>query len=173
MNSTRWKLKNFLVRRPLLAYFVLSYMLFWGFLVLVIVIFGMLRIQLDALPAWTMPTIVTIGSWMPNLAAVTVTGVLAGRKGIRQILGKFFAYQIAVRWHFVAPFPFALTLVAAGLYRLAAGSSLGNIGLSVDFWVGLLILNLFQGATGEEAGWWGFALPSSRKPMVWLRQVVP
>ena len=160
MNSTRWKLKNFLVCRPLLAYFVLSYMLFWGFLVLVIVIFGMLRIQLDALPAWTMPTIVTIGSWMPNLAAVTVTGVLAGRKGIRQILGKFFAYQIAVRWHFVAPFPFALTLVAAGLYRLAAGSSLGNIGLSVDFWVGLLILNLFQGATGEEAGWWGFALPS-------------
>jgi hypothetical protein len=38
---------------------------------------------------------------MPNLAAVTVTGVLAGREGIRLLLGKFFAYRIAVRWYLV------------------------------------------------------------------------
>ena len=33
------------------------------------------------------------------------------------------------------------------------------MGLSVGFWAGLIILNLLQGATGEEAGWRGFALP--------------
>ena len=38
--------------RPLLAYFVLSYAFFWEFLVLIIVILGMLRLQPDALPAW-------------------------------------------------------------------------------------------------------------------------
>ena len=79
-----------IVRRPLLAYFVLSYTFFWGFLVLISVILGMLRLQPDALPAWAMPIIVILGSWMPNLAAVTVTGVLSGREGIkattRQIL---------------------------------------------------------------------------------------
>jgi uncharacterized protein len=138
---------------------VLSYTFFWGFLALIIVILAILRLKPDALPAWMMPIIVTIGSWMPNLAAVTVTGILAGRKDIRQLLGKFFAYRIPVRWYFVALFPFILTFVVAGLYRLAGGTAPGNKGLSGGVWVGLITLNLFQGATGEEAGWRGFALP--------------
>lgn len=124
-----------------------------------IAILGQLGLQPDTLPAWMLPIIVILGSWMPNLAAVTVTGVLAGREGIRQLLGKFFAYRIAVRWYFVALFPFPLALAAAGLYRVAGGDAPGNMGLSVGFWAGLIILNLLQGATGEEAGWRGFALP--------------
>jgi membrane protease YdiL (CAAX protease family) len=159
MKSTERKSNNLIVRRPLLAYFVLSYAFFWGFLVLIVVILGMLRLQPDALPAWAMPIIGILGSWMPNLAAVTVTGVLAGRKGIRQLLSKFFTYRIAIRWYFIALIPFPLAFVAAGLYRLAGGAAPGNMGLSVGFWAGLIILNLLQGATGEEAGWRGFALP--------------
>jgi uncharacterized protein len=159
VKSTDGKSNNLIVRSPLLAYFVLSYTFFWGFLVLVIVILDMLRMQPDALPAWAMSIIVILGSWMPNLAAVTVTGVLAGRAGIRQLLGKFFAYRIATRWYLAALFPFALAFVAVGVYRLAGGTAPGNKGLSVVFWAGLIILNLFQGATGEEAGWRGFALP--------------
>jgi membrane protease YdiL (CAAX protease family) len=120
---------------------------------------GMLRLQPDALPVWAMPIIVILGSWMPNLAAVTVTGVLAGREGIRQLLGKFFDHRIAVRWYLAALFPFPLAFVAVGLYRLASGTTPGNMGLSVGYWVGLITLNLLQGATGEEAGWRGFALP--------------
>jgi uncharacterized protein len=154
-----WKSNNFIVCRPLLAYFVLSYTFFWGFLVLIIVILGILPLQPDVLPAWAMPIISILGSWMPNLAAVIVTGVLAGHEGIRQLLSKFFTYRIAVRWYFIALFPFLLAFVAAGLYRLAGGAAPGNMGLSVGFWAGLITLNLLQGATGEEAGWRGFALP--------------
>jgi membrane protease YdiL (CAAX protease family) len=159
LRITSLKSNNFIVCRPLLAYFVLSYAFFWGFLVLIIVILSMLQLQPDTLPAWAMPIIGILGSWMPNLAAVTVTGVLTGREGVRQLLGRFFAYQIAVRWYLVALFPFPLALVGAGLYRLAGGAAPGNMGLSVGFWAGLIILNLLQGATGEEAGWRGFALP--------------
>lgn len=159
MNSTDKKSNSFIVRRPLLAYFVLSYTFFWGFLVLISVVLGMLRLQPDALPAWGMSIMVILGSWMPNLAAVTVTGVLAGREGIRQLLGKFFDHRITVRWNLAALFPFPLAFVAASLYRLAGGTAPENTGLSVAFWAGLIILNLLQGATGEEAGWRGFALP--------------
>ena len=56
MNSTERTSNSFIVRRPLLAYFVFSYTFFWGFLVLIIVFLGMLRLQPDALPAWAMPT---------------------------------------------------------------------------------------------------------------------
>ena len=52
-----------------------------------------------------------------------------------------------------------MAFVAVGLYRLAGETAARNMGLSVGFWVGLIILNLLQGATGEEAGWRGFALP--------------
>jgi CAAX protease family protein len=159
VNSTERKSSNFIVRRPLLAFFVFSYSFFWGFLVLIIAILGILRLQPDALPAWAMPIIGILGSWMPNLAAVTVTSVLGGREGIRQLLGKFLAYRIAIRWYLVALIPFPLAFAAAGLYRLAGGAVLGNMGLSMGFWAGLIILNLMQGATGEEAGWRGFALP--------------
>jgi len=116
-----------------LAFFVLSYTFFWGYLALIIGILGMLRLQPDAVPAWAMPIIVILGSWMPNLAAVTVTGVLAGREGIRQLLSKFFTTRIAVHWNFIALFPFPLAFVAAGLYRLAGGAAPGNMGLSVGF----------------------------------------
>ena len=133
MNSTQRKSNNFIVRRPLLAYFVLSYTFFWGFLALIIVILGMLRLQPDALPAWAMPIIGILGSWMPNLAAVTVTGVLAGRDGIRQLLGKFFAFRIALRWYFVALIPFPLAFVAAGLYRLAGGAASWEYGFITGF----------------------------------------
>src|SRR5512141_688748 len=104
MNSTDRKSNNFIVRRPLLAYFVLSYTFFWGFLFLIVVILAMLRLQPDALPAWVMLIIGILGSWMPNLAAVTVTGVLAGREGIRQLLGKFFDHRIAIQWYLAALF---------------------------------------------------------------------
>jgi hypothetical protein len=103
-NSSKQKSSTFIICKPLLAYFGFSYTFFWGFLVLIIVILGMLRSPPDALPAWAMPIIVILGSWMPNLAAVT--GVLARREGIRQLLGKFLAYRIAVRWYFIALFPF-------------------------------------------------------------------
>lgn len=159
MYSTERKLSNFIIRRPLPAYFLLCYAFFWGFLVPVIVILGMLRLQPEVLPAWAQPIIVIVGSWMPNLAAVIVTGVLAGRDGFRQLLGKFLDYRIAPQWYLVALFPFPLAFVAAGLYRLAGGAAPGNSGLSAGFWAGLIILNLLQGATGEEAGWRGFALP--------------
>ena len=75
MNSPERRSNNFVVRRPLLAYFALSYTFFWGFLALIVAVLGMLRLQPDALPAWAMPIISILGSWMPNLAAVTVTGV--------------------------------------------------------------------------------------------------
>ncbi len=159
MHSTEQKTNNFIVRRPLLAFFVLSYTFFWGFLALIVAILSVLGLQPDALPAWALPIIGILGSWMPNLAAVVVTGVLTGREGIRQLLGKYFAFRIPFRWYFIGLFPFPLAFAAVGLYRLTGGAVPGNMGLSVGFWTGLIILNLLQGATGEEAGWRGFALP--------------
>ncbi len=159
MESTPQRPGHAFFRKPLFAYFVLSYAFFWGFLALIVALLGMLQLPSDAMPAWALSFIVVLGSWTPNLAAVTVTGVLTGREGIRQLLAKFFVYRIAVRWYVVALLPFVLAFGVAGLYRSSAESSPGNAALSLGSIAGLLILNLVQGATGEEAGWRGLALP--------------
>jgi hypothetical protein len=51
VNSTERKSNNFIARRLLLAYFVLSYAFFWGFLALIAITIGMLRLPPNAMPA--------------------------------------------------------------------------------------------------------------------------
>jgi uncharacterized protein len=158
-NSTGQKANNLLVRKPLLAYFVLSYAFFWILLFSTVVFTGLLRIPLATLPGWVMIGISILGSWMPSLAAVIVTEAVEGQAGIKRLLSKYFQFRFGFRWYLVAFLPIPLFFLAGGLFHLLGGAAPGNAGLSIGFWIGLIGLNLFQGATGEEAGWRGFALP--------------
>jgi uncharacterized protein len=158
-NSTQQKANNLLARKPLLAYFVLSYAFFWVFLISIGVVTGAFHIPFTSIPTWVMSAFAIFGSWMPTLAAVIVTGAGEGQEGIKRLLSKFFRFRFGIRWYLAALLPIPLAFLAGGLYRLPGGTAPGNPGLSVGFWSGLIGLNLFQGATGEEAGWRGFALP--------------
>ena len=151
--------KGFLACRPLLAYFVLSYAFFWLALILFIAVVTACGLKMDAVPSWAMPLIQIIGSWMPTLAALIVTGLTEGRDGIKKLLLRFSHFKLPTRWYFAALLPLGLACAAAGIYRLGGGAPSGGMSLSLSFWVGLIAINLFTGATGEEAGWRGFALP--------------
>jgi membrane protease YdiL (CAAX protease family) len=151
--------KSFLARKPLLSYFVLSYAFFWLALILFIVVVTASGVKMDSLPAWAMPLIQITGSWMPTVAALIVTGMTDGRRGIKKMLLKFTHFNLPARWYFAALIPFGLALASAGIYRLVGGATSGGVSLSLSFWIGLIAINLFTGATGEEAGWRGFALP--------------
>ncbi len=101
-----------------------------------------------------------IGSWMPNLAAVTIIGLTIGRAGNRKLLAQYSNLHISARWFLLALAPVPLMFAAAGLYNLFGGKAPGNLtGLSIGFWINLIVMSLLTGATGEEAGWRGFALP--------------
>jgi uncharacterized protein len=158
-NSTQQKANNLLARKPLLAYFVLSYAFFWVFLISIGVVIGALHIPFATIPAWVMSAFVIFGSWMPTLAAVVVTGAGEGQAGIQRLLSKFFQFRFGLRWYLAALLPIPLFFLAGGVFHLLGGTAPGNPGLSTGFWIGLIVLNLIQGATGEETGWRGFALP--------------
>ena len=151
--------KGFLARRPLLSYFVLSYAFFWLALILFIAVVTACGLKMDSVPSWAMPLIQIIGSWMPTLAALIVTGLTEGRHGIKKLLLRFTHFKLPARWYFAALLPLGLACAAAGIYRLGGGAPSGGMSLSLSFWVSLIAINLFTGATGEEAGWRGFALP--------------
>lgn len=151
--------KSFIARKPLLVYFVLNYVFFWLFLALFVVALTIFNLKPETLPPWMMPLVTIIGSWMPTFAAVILTGILEGRDGIGRLFRKFFQFRVAARWYVAALIPFGLASTAAGIYQLAGGSSSGGTSLSLTFWIGLIVVNLLAGPTGEEAGWRGFALP--------------
>ncbi len=151
---------NLFARRPLLMYFVLAYAFFWGFLILVFLILGLLGLSPSVLPGWVFSCFSIIGSWMPNLAAVTVIGLTLGREGNRKLLAKYSNLHIPARWFLIGCAPILLMFVAAGVFNLVGGIAPGNPGgLAVGFLINLIVMSLFTGATGEEGGWRGFALP--------------
>ena len=151
--------KSFIARKPLLMYFVFSYVFFWLFLALFVVALNVFHLKLETIPSWLMPLVTILGSWMPTVASVLVTGTLEGRGGIVRLFRKFIQFKIAVRWYLAALIPFGLVFTAAGIYQLVGDSSSGGTSLSLTFWIGLIVVNLLAGPTGEEAGWRGFALP--------------
>jgi membrane protease YdiL (CAAX protease family) len=160
MNTSARSSFNLFTRWPLLMYFVLAYAFFWGFLILVFLILGLLGLSPSTLPAWVFSCFYIIGSWMPNIAAVTVTGLTEGRAGNRKLLEKYSNVHIPARWFLTALAPIPLMFAAAGLYNLAGGTVPGNQGgQPVGFWISLIVMSLLTGATGEEGGWRGFSLP--------------
>ena len=108
---------NLCSRRPLSAYFVLSYASFWIFLVLAFAVISVMGLAPDSLPAWIGVLFGIIGSWMPNLAAVIVTRAIEGREGVKRLLSKFFQFRVGAIWYLAALIPIPLAFIAAGLCR--------------------------------------------------------
>ena len=99
--------------------------------------------------------------WTPNIAAfIVISIILKEKNGIRKLVGKWGIWKIGIGWYLAALSPFAIALLSTAL-----NISLGNPILGPDMpfsWITLVfwsIVSLITGATGEELGWRGFALP--------------
>jgi uncharacterized protein len=151
---------SIIFRRPLLMYFIFSYTFFWLLLVLFfVIVVGLLKVDMASLPAWLIPLLTIIGSWMPSLAATIVTRTCEGWGGVRMLFAKFSQIHFPARWYLAALIPLVLAIAAAVIYRILGGEPSGGVSLSLAFWVSLFIMTLLTGPTGEEPGWRGFALP--------------
>lgn len=118
-----------------------------------------------------------VGAFGPTLAALVVTGLTRGRRGLRALLGRLLIWRIGLPWYlFVLLWPAAVSLTATGLYVLFGGTApdfahppfleiapLPTELQAVGPWPLMpfvFLQNLLIGsAMGEEIGWRGFALP--------------
>ena len=126
-------------RHPLIAFFVLAYLLTWW-------IYPLLKFS---------PLLGIFGLFGPALAAIIVAAVTEGKPGVKALLSRVVRWRVGLPWYVIAlGLPTVLSLATAGLYYLLGASEFVKVGaLSIFDFV------LFVLVVGEELGWRGYALP--------------
>ena len=149
-------------RHQLMAYFILAYALSWLF-VSPLVAAGLHLITPIVPDAWH-----AFGALGPIVAAFVVTALVAGRRGVRQLLASMGQWRVGLGWWFAAALsPFILFIGSAALLRLV-GQPWPDLGLlAAKFGDSAWLFGAFFAAIvygpGEEPGWRGFALPRLQK----------
>jgi len=151
-------LKAFVKRNPLVSMYFIMFVIAWS--VMVPQALYSQGVISAPLPVW----LEILTGWAPGIAAVIVTFIIAGRAGVRELLGRFRIWRVGAQWYLVAFFLLAVMILGGiGLHVLfggampvipAAGSPLWQI--AVSFVVLILAGFLFN---TEEIAWRGFALP--------------
>ena len=125
-------------KHPLIAFFVLAYLLTWW-------TYPLLKFS---------PLLGIPGLFGPALAAIIMAAVTDGKVGVKALLSRVVLWRVGLRWYVIAlGLPTVLALVTAGLNYLLRSSDIqaGRVGV-LDFVVFVLVV-------GEELGWRGYALP--------------
>jgi len=126
-------------KHPLIAFFVLAYLLTWW-------IYPLLKFS---------PLLGIFGLFGPALAAIIMAAVTAGKAGVKALLHRVVLWRVGLPWYVIAlGLPTVLSLATATLAYL--------IGVAEFIRVGALApieLVLFVFVVGEELGWRGYALP--------------
>lgn len=103
-----------------------------------------------------------LGQFGPVLAAFTVTSIIYGRAGVRDLGARVLRWRVAPRWYLIAlAIPLIFMAVSLAVAFVADGFKLGPFSPKVE-WVYVVPFFLFMAIfTGfaEEPGWRGFALP--------------
>ncbi|MDQ2942334.1 MAG: CPBP family intramembrane metalloprotease [Candidatus Dormibacteraeota bacterium] len=140
-----------LKRHPLIWFVVIAYAWTWIYIVVFLILFP--------IPDFTGNT--TVGDFGPTIGALVMTGILAGRAGIKQFLKRVVQWRVGLVWYGVALVGVPLLYIASILLVPGAATSfkapaLTTVLLYPVFYIVLLAIG---GPLTEEPGWRGFALP--------------
>ena len=156
----------FIVKYPLLLFYIVSYLFSWLFWISGIVLSE--RFTLISQNSSTLFFI--IGSFGPFFSAIFITHISEGKTGIKKLFKRVFNWRVNIRWYFIAVFLFTI------INLLSAFSFVWPLGeVTVDeyyeiifrflmfFPIYFLIAGIIGGPLGEEIGWHGFAVPRLQK----------
>ena len=109
--------------------------------------------------SWTIPVsfiFALLALFGPALAAVLVTSVADGRRGVADLLRRITIWRVGLVWYVLAiGVPVCVAVVAQVTHALLVG---GQIGMRISTPPPLMVV-LALLVIGEEIGWRGFALP--------------
>jgi membrane protease YdiL (CAAX protease family) len=157
-------IKAFVKRNPVLIYFVITFVISWGAVLIMIGYNGMptTQEQVDA----QLPVAILAMLGGPSIAGLLMTGLVNGRAGFRDLLSRLLKWRVGLFWYAVALLTGPLVLLAVHLV-LSMISPIYVPGIFVsDDQASLLLLGIMGGVMVgicEELGWTGFAIPELRQ----------
>ncbi len=146
--------KAFIQRRPVSFYFILTFLISWlGAFSLVAnkIIHGLTIPKFDGI---LMFPIMLLG---PLVSGIILTGIMGGKKAIKELLGKLNPAKVSGHWFLAILIP-----PAAILFTLFLLSSFFSKGFSPNFFLLGFLFGIPAGLL-EEIGWMGFAFPNMNK----------
>ena len=160
------KVRTFLKRHSVTAYFVLAFAISWGCVIAVLGPGGVLDTTVDEKQIERLlPLVILALAIGPTVAGVLLTGLVDGRAGLRELLSRSLRWRVGARWYAVALLTAPLS-VAAPLLVLQLISPEFRPGIFTTSDMGsVLMFGIVSGlAVGilEELGWTGFAVPRMR-----------
>ena len=142
--------------KPLVSFFILSFILAWLLMSIgVVQNYGLVRIPIPLEP------FIILGSWTPNIAAFLVLALIIKRKdGIKHLILGWTKWKVSPLWYLVTFSPVLLSFITLGIYRaLYDYLPTSELFINPTLLLPLLLMLILTGATGEQLGWRGFALP--------------
>ncbi len=144
-------------KHPLLSYYIITFVISWGGFVLAAGPGGLSGSDWQTAP--TFPFMVGAMLAGPTVAGLLMTGLTAGRSGLRELGSRLVRWRVGTQWYAFALLPApALSLIA--LLALGLTSPL----FTAESKAAVLVPGITAGLTTifEEIGWTGFAVPRFR-----------
>lgn len=151
----------FLAKHPVAAYFVLTFTISWGGVLLVLgALGGMTGVKAQENPVFPLALLAMVAG--PSLTGILLTGLIDGQRGLGEFRSRLLKWRVGAAWYAVA-------LLAAPLLAMTVTSTLAFFSrefvpgiLAADDKVAVVLLGLVVGTIAgffEELGWTGFAIP--------------
>jgi uncharacterized protein len=154
----------FVRRHPVLTYFILTFAISWGGVLIVVGPGGF-----PGTPETfqrLLPAVVLAMLAGPPLAGILLAGLVHGRAGLRDYRARLLRWRVGIRWYAVALLAAPLLmLMVLGVLSLFSPVFLPAVLVSGDRASVLLTGMLIALGAGifEELGWTGFAIPELRR----------
>ena len=145
-------MKNMISKFPLVSFFIMAFLFSW-----IVVIPLLLNPTLPIEPFQILGALAG-----PTLAAVIVTAVLEGRKGLGVFFKRYVQWRAGLFWWIFVLFGLfiAINIVAAVILGTSILTELfTHAGLVLFTYMITIITGVILGPLWEEPGWRGFALP--------------
>jgi len=158
-------IKTYIKTHPVLSYFILTYVISWGGVLILGAPYGMPTTKEQFEKLW--PIVFFPYLLGPSISGILLTGFVYGKNGFRELLSRLLSWRVNPLWYVfsILTIPF-LAIVILFALSFISPSFLPKIFTSDDWSTVLftgIAVGIFGGGLLEEPGWTGFAVPGLRR----------